>query len=178
MVLGEEQLVRESQVRRRIACSSLQKHVFLKQLFADPERHCHAERLESRAAQKPDRFRAGVRISETACRRRQRSRRRRRSKPACFRHYAMALDGKVRIMLLAGKALFLSGCHNDAVLDQRCRAVVVERRNAKDDHGCRLSEDRVDEGCDSRAFGQNHQAAEHEHQQPSAARAKISCARA
>ena len=49
------------------------------------------------------------------------------------------LGGKIRVVLLAGEALLLSGCHDLAVAHQRGRRVVVEGGYPQDVHGQRIN---------------------------------------
>lgn len=129
MVLGEVE-PRQRRAFREQVFQGLFKHGAHENLFLDPDRHggqkaFQAARRESVVGlQQALEFQKRLVVKNHG-------RDLIQADGAFFQHIAHGLGRKIRIVLFAGKALFMGRGHDRAVLEQGCGAVVVIGGNAR-----------------------------------------------
>ena len=118
----------------REAFHLLLQQALLKQLLLEPERHRHLERAEATGRigevglDQPLELQEGFVIEHDVIDFVQ-------AAPRLGQAIVDGPAGKAGIVLLTGEALFLRRRDDAAVIEQRGRAVVIERRNAENPHG-------------------------------------------
>ena len=132
VVLGEQQLLRPVEVRQMLFEFRVEQRL-LKQLLFQPNGHGHGERAVAARRKAQIGLKQALKLQEGLvvecdvidCVKRD----------ACLTQTVINRPvRKAGIMLFAREAFFLSGGHDFAVADQRCRAVVVEGGDAKKIH--------------------------------------------
>ena len=142
VMLGEEQPLLPFDIGGQ-RLQLLVQEPLLEQLLAQPERQRHAEggvalgREGEIGLEQPLEFQEGLVVEGDVIDLL-------RLQPALFQAVAKRVHREALIMLLAGEALLLCGGDDASVLDQCCRTVMVEGRDADDAHAtCLLSQNKV-----------------------------------
>src|SRR5579871_1267283 len=161
MMLGEKQLLLPVESRTQPLQLFMQQR-FLKQLLADPQRHCHLERSQSAWRIGEIRFEQPLELQERLVVK--------NNKIDIAERAAglyQAILGRVRwksgIVLLAREALLLRGRDNFAIAHQRRGAVVIKSGDSQNLHVSGGLEQRVNEWCDGGTLRQHQQYAEQQH---------------
>ena len=105
----------------------------LEQLLAAPHGHRHTERTESGGGERQVRLEEALEFQKGLVVERDMV----DLGGTDLRHFEAVLDGvprEARVVLLAREALLLRRCHDPPVLDDSCRAVVIEGGETKNAH--------------------------------------------